>query len=170
MIVRYALKCDTCGKPHTMRIGMGHDASQTHNFLCRECSEEIVLRMELDHENLSWSVVCVENRAPIDEVVGAPVVYVDANFVISPEHQGEDRIFRRNARGSEADKAIAARRSGSTNQLEPSSVPSTRLWCRVGYAAEGMVSVSERQNQTIGKPDCGGVCGVLSARPRARKP
>lgn len=141
-----------------MRIGMGHDASQTHNFLCPECSEEIVLRMELDHENLSWSVVCVENRAPIDEVVGAPVVYVDAN------------LFRRNARGSEADKAIAARRSGSTNQLEPSSVPSTRLWCRVGYAAEGMVSVSERQNQTIGKPDCGGVCGVLSARPRARKP
>ena len=39
--------------------------------------------------------MCVENRAPIDEVVGAPVVYVDANFVISPEHQGEDRIFPR---------------------------------------------------------------------------
>src|SRR6266567_8451852 len=51
--------------------------------------------MDLDHENLSWRVVCVQNCEPIDEVAGAPVVYVDANFVIPPEQQGEDRIFPR---------------------------------------------------------------------------
>lgn len=95
MIVRYALKCETCGKPHTVRIGMGHDASQIHKFPCRECGEEIVLRMDLDHEQLSWRVVCVENCEPIDEVVGASIVYVDAIFAISPEQQGEDRIFPR---------------------------------------------------------------------------
>lgn len=95
MIVRYALKCQTCGKPHTVRIGMGHDASQTHKFPCRECSEEIVLRMNLNHDELSWSVECVENCGPIDEVAGAPIVNVDAIFIIAPELQGEDKVFPR---------------------------------------------------------------------------
>ena len=95
MIVRYALKCETCGKPHTVRIGMGHDASQVHKFPCRECGEEIILRMHVDHERLSWRVECVENCKPIYEVAGSPIVNVDAIFAISPDQQGEDRVFPR---------------------------------------------------------------------------
>lgn len=95
MIVRYPLKCGTCEQPHTVRIGMGHDETQIHKFPCRGCSEEIVVRMDLDHSRFSWRVECVENCAPIDEVAGAPFVYVDANFVIPPDQQGADKAFPR---------------------------------------------------------------------------
>jgi hypothetical protein len=95
MIVRYALKCETCQQPHTVRIGLGLDASQTHKFPCRGCSEEIVLRMHLDHAKHGWRVVCVENCEPILEVALAPIVNVDANFLIPPEQQGVDRVSPR---------------------------------------------------------------------------
>lgn len=121
MIVRYALKCETCGKPHTVRIGMGHDASQTHNFPCRECGEEIVLCMNLNHEQLSWQVECVENCEEIDEVAGAPIVYVDAVFAISPDQQGEDRIFPRFAHMDAMRKAAErARPSPLADPVPPS--------------------------------------------------
>jgi hypothetical protein len=95
MIVRYAVKCETCGQPHTVRVGMGHDETQTHKFPCRECSEEIVLRMDLDHAQHSWEVKCVENCSATDEVADAPIVNVDAIFVIPRELQGLDRIIPR---------------------------------------------------------------------------
>jgi hypothetical protein len=71
MIVRYALKCETCEQPHTVRIGMGLDSSQTHKFPCCGCSEEIVLRMDVAKHD--WRIVCEENCEPILEVAGAPV-------------------------------------------------------------------------------------------------
>src|SRR2546427_7509815 len=95
MIVRYALKCETCGQPHTVRIGMGHDASQTHKFPCRQCSEEIVLRMDVDYVNIGCQVFCVENCEAIESVPDAPIVNVDAIFVIPPEQQGRDMAFPR---------------------------------------------------------------------------
>ncbi len=98
MIVRYALKCETCEQPHTVRIGMGLDSSQTHKFPCRGCSEEIVLRMELDHAKHGWRVVCVDNCEPILEIAGAPVVNVDANFLIPADQQGVDMVPGESAR------------------------------------------------------------------------
>ena len=111
MIVRYAVKCETCGQPHTVRIGMGHDETQTHKFLCRGCSEEIVLRMKLNHAQLSWEVKCVENCSAVDEVAGAPIVNVDAIFPIPPELQGLDTVFPRFAYSFDMDQA--AKRAGS---------------------------------------------------------
>ena len=73
---------------------MGHDARQIHKFPCRGCNEEIVLRMDLDHANIGWEVACVENCEPIAEVAGAPIVNVDAIFVIPPELQGVDTVWR----------------------------------------------------------------------------
>ena len=95
MIVRYALKCETCGQPHTVRIGMGQESSQTHKFPCRSCREEIEVRMDMDREKHAWKVACVENCEPIREVVQAPIVNVDANFLISPDEQGIDGAFPR---------------------------------------------------------------------------
>jgi hypothetical protein len=123
MIVRFALKCETCGQPHTVRIGMGHDQTQTHKFLCRGCSEEIVLRMDLDYAELSWDVKCVENYSPTDEVAGAPIVNVDAIFVIPPELQGLDTVFPRFAYSF--DMYEAAKRAGSV--VDISALPADAL-------------------------------------------
>jgi hypothetical protein len=95
MIVRYWLKCGVCEKPHTVRIGVGLDASQTHKFPCCGCKEEIVLRMDLDHAKAGWRIVCVENCEPIHEAAGAPFVNLDPNFVIPAEQQGTDMVFPR---------------------------------------------------------------------------
>jgi hypothetical protein len=95
MIVRYALKCETCEHPHTVRIGLGQDSSQTHKFPCRGCGEEIVVRVDLDQLNAGYRIVCIENCEPIVEVQSASIVYVDPNFPIPPHEQGKDRIFPR---------------------------------------------------------------------------
>src|SRR4051794_16712275 len=95
MIIRHALKCETCEHPHTVRIGMGQESSQTHKFPCCGCSEDIVVRLDVDYDNTACTVVCVENCGEIDEVAGAPVVNVDANFLIPPDAQGIDGAFPR---------------------------------------------------------------------------
>ena len=95
MIYRYALKCKTCEQPHTVRIGLGLDSSQTHKFPCRSCDEEIVLRMDIDQVKHGWRVECVDNCEPILEIVGAPIVNVDANFLIPADRQGMDVAFWR---------------------------------------------------------------------------
>jgi len=46
--------------------------------------------MELDHAKHGWRVVCVDNCEPILEIAGAPVVNVDANFLIPADQQGVD--------------------------------------------------------------------------------
>jgi hypothetical protein len=136
MIVRYAVKCETCGQPHTVSIGMGHDETQSHKFLCRGCSEEIVLRMDLDYAELSWEVKCVENCSATDEVAGAPIVNVDAIFVIPPELQGLDTVFPRFAYSF--DMHQAAKRAGSV--VDASALPADALNRRPyrppDYAAE----------------------------------
>jgi hypothetical protein len=136
MIVRYALKCRTCGKPHTARIAMGHDTSQTHKFPCRGCSEPIVLRMDLNHERFSWRVVCVENCAPIDEVVDAPIVYVDANFVIPPEQQGVDKAFPRFAHMRAMFAASQRTKPSAVMVMVPPTNPSLRPYRPPDYAKE----------------------------------
>ena len=95
MIVRFPIKCLTCEKPHTVRIGMGQEEHQNHRFHCRGCDEFIELRMEVNYKELSHRVVCIENCEPIAEVLGAPIVNVDANFLIPEEQQGVDRVFPR---------------------------------------------------------------------------
>jgi hypothetical protein len=121
MIVRYALKCATCEQPHTIRIGMGQDSSQTHKFPCRRCSEDIVLRMDLDYAKLGWEVVCVENCQPIVEVVGAPIVNVNANFLVPPDQHGVDMVFPHF--GQMRAMYEAAERAGSL--VDMSTVPTT---------------------------------------------
>jgi hypothetical protein len=136
MIVRYALKCDTCGQPHTVRIGMGHDETQVHKFSCRGCSEEIVLRMDLNYGERSWAVKCMENCSEIGEVADAPIVNVDAIFVIPPEQQGLDMVFPRFAYVH--DMYEAAKRAGSV--VDASALPADALNRRPyrppDYAAE----------------------------------
>ncbi len=160
MIVRYALKCDTCGQPHTVRIGMGHDETQVHRFPCRECSEEIVVRMDLNHDEVSWAVKCVENCTEIGEVGGAPIVNVDAIFAIPPEQQGLDTVFPRFAYLHDMYKA--AERAGSVVDVAtlPAGALNRRPYRPPDYAAEWKLlgrawSLAQRGNVVLSEKRIG---------------
>ena len=94
-IIRGAIKCETRGQPDTVRVGMGQDETQEHRFPCRQCKEDIVIHLDVDYQNVAAHIRCGLNSKPIDEATGAPIVNLDANFLISEAEQGQDRIFPR---------------------------------------------------------------------------
>jgi hypothetical protein len=136
MIYRYALKCETCEQQHTVRIGLGSDSSQTHKFPCRGCNEEIALRVDLDHARRGWRVVCVENCKPVLEIAGAPIVNVDANFLIPADQQGVDMGSWRF--GQMRAMYEAARREGTLVDMSavPLTAQSSRPYRQPDYAEE----------------------------------
>lgn len=109
MIVRSAVACEVCSQPHTTRIGLGQDASQTHRFPCRSCGEEIVVRLDSDASVGAAWLVPVENAKQIDEVPGAPIVNMDANFLIPSSEQDKDFNFARLEQVWQMAEAAAAR-------------------------------------------------------------
>jgi hypothetical protein len=136
MIYRYALRCETCEQPHTVRIGMGSDSSQTHKFPCRGCSEEIALRVDLDHARHGWRVVCVENCKPVLEVVGAPIVNVDANFLIPADQQGVDMGSWRLGQINAMYEASKRAKPSLVSVAVPPTNPSLRPYRPPDYAEE----------------------------------
>ena len=137
------------------------------SFLVEGCSEEIVLRMDINHAQLSWEVKCVENCSATDEVAGAQIVNVDAIFVIPPELQGLDRVFPRFAYSH--DMYEAAKRAGSVvdasaipaDALKSTSLSSARLCGGVEVAPQGLVAGPERQRRAIRKTDRGGAANYI---------
>lgn len=95
MIVRSSFKCATCGQIHTLRIGMGHEARQTHCFPCVLCGEDMVVALNVDFEKIAHWVEAVDNAEHAAEEGGAPIVNVDANFFIPEEERHKDRVFPR---------------------------------------------------------------------------
>lgn len=95
MIVRTALRCETCGQPHTVRMGMGQEEHQVHTFSCRKCGEEITVGLNVDYKKIAHQVVFEKNAIGSIEVIDAPVVNVDANFLVPEGAQGLDFNFSR---------------------------------------------------------------------------
>lgn len=93
--IRGAVKCLTCGQAHTLRIGMGQETTHEHKFDCRQCKEPLVTYLDVDYKNISATIRCGENTELIEELNGAPIVNLDANFVIGDEDQGKDMVFPR---------------------------------------------------------------------------
>src|SRR5262245_20334808 len=86
MIIRSSFKCTTCGQIHTVRIGMGQEEHQTHRFPCMGCGEQMAIGMHVDYVRLGWRTEAIENAEQTAEEPGAPIVNVDANFLV-PEHE-----------------------------------------------------------------------------------
>lgn len=95
MIIRDALRCETCGKLHVVRIGMGQEESQQHRFPCRNCGEDIAVTLMVDYENTQSWVVVDENAVQDLEEAGAEIVNLDANFLIPSHLQGADLVSPR---------------------------------------------------------------------------
>ena len=95
MIVRSAITCDTCGRLHVVRIGMGQETHQSHRFACRGCGEEIGIGLEVDYVNIAHRTVIESNCSFAEEKPGADIVNLDASFVIPADQQGQDFAFPR---------------------------------------------------------------------------
>lgn len=95
MIVRSSFKCSTCGQVHTVRIGMGQETRQTHRFPCTKCGEDIVVALNVDFEKIVHWTEAVENAAQTAEEAGAPIMNVDANFVLPEGERHLDMAFPR---------------------------------------------------------------------------
>lgn len=97
MIVRESLACGTCEKAHTVRVGVGreHNGRHVHRFACRGCSEEIAISMVTSMQPRSAWIEPEENAELAPEVVGAPIVNLDANFLVPEDQQGLDRVMPR---------------------------------------------------------------------------
>src|SRR5687768_15348167 len=95
MIVRSSFKCLTCGQVHTVRIGMGQEDHQSHRFPCMGCGEEIVIGMHVDRAKRGWRTEAIENAEHAAEEPGAPIMNVDANFIVPEEERHKDFAFPR---------------------------------------------------------------------------
>lgn len=93
MMVRAAFSCDTCGKAHTVRVGVGTEKHHPFRFPCKGCGEEIGVKL-LTAAPAAW-VEADTNCSKCDEQVGAPVVILDAAFPVPADMQGQDRVFPR---------------------------------------------------------------------------
>jgi len=74
---------------------MGQENSQAHRFRCRNCKEEIAIRMLVDYEKISTEIVCDLNGELTDAPASSPIVNVDANFVVPEgEHEMDFNVAR----------------------------------------------------------------------------
>jgi hypothetical protein len=95
MIVRSSFKCATCGQIHTVRIGMGQEAHQSHRFGCMNCGEDMVVALNVDYQAVAHWTEALENAEHVGEVPGAPIMNVDANFIMPESERHTDFAFPR---------------------------------------------------------------------------
>lgn len=136
MIVRSSFKCATCGQVHTVRIGMGQETRQTHRFPCVNCGEDIVVALNVDYQAIAHWTEAVENAELIDEVPAAPIVNVDANFIVPENERHVDFAFPRLAQLQE--RSEVAEKYGSMVSLSdiPPGMLGQRPYRRPDYAEE----------------------------------
>lgn len=136
MIVRSSFKCATCGQVHTVRIGMGQETRQTHRFPCVNCGEDMVVALNVDYQAIAHWTEAVENAELADEVPGAPIMNVDANFIVPENERHVDQAFPRLTQLMERSKV--AEKYGSLVSLAdiPPGMLDQRPYRRPDYAEE----------------------------------
>lgn len=136
MIVRSSFKCATCGQVHTVRIGMGQETRQTHRFPCVKCGEDMEVALNVDYEKIAHWTEAVDNAERAEEEQGAPIVNVDANFVVPETERHLDLAFHRLTQL--LTMADVAEKHGSLVSLAdvPSDMLGQRPYRRPDYAEE----------------------------------
>lgn len=96
MISRQSIRCTTCSTIHITRTGLGRSDRQVHHFPCTGCDQLIGFTLNLYPDKGSWEYVdwldCEPTAEPIDH---APVVNLEADFLIPQSEQGRDNSFHR---------------------------------------------------------------------------
>lgn len=110
MIIRSAVKCETCDAVATVRIGMGQGVRQEHTVSCLECKEPMSFGMTVDYENLGTDVFAIDGCDIVDGPAYGigPVINVDASFVVPEGMSNEDATFHRLSQMDDIIKAAEA--------------------------------------------------------------
>lgn len=98
---------------------MGQEEYQSHRFPCQGCGEDMVIGMHVDYQKLGWCFEAVENAEIILEIEDAPIVNVDANFIIPEDQRNKDSVFPR--LGQMLEMVEAAEKAGTL--MPVSSIP-----------------------------------------------
>lgn len=93
MIIRYGIKCKTCGKVYTLRIGMGYEREELFTFPCEDCGQEIQIKLILFPEKHSWEIQTVSNSEETD--TEGKIINLDALCPILSENKNSDMYFGR---------------------------------------------------------------------------
>ena len=117
MIVRSTFECLTCDQAHTVRIGIGQEAFQTHRFPCLNCGEDLVVGLRVNYKEITAIPEAVENCKHVPAVVDAPIVNVDANFIIPQSERHKDRAFPRIQQQLDSLEAAAKARAITVGEL-----------------------------------------------------
>jgi hypothetical protein len=91
MIVRYYIKCATCGSPHTLRLQVCGEPYQEHTFRCANCVEDIVIGLKFDQIKVTVDILEIENAAKGSEE--GNIVNLSSEFPYKPEDLNSDLVF-----------------------------------------------------------------------------
>lgn len=140
MIVRTSFRCTTCDQTHTVRIGLGHENYQTHTFPCSRCGEELTVGLRVVKPEGSplpqFIGEAVENVERSEEEADAPIVNVDANFLIPFEERHKDISFPRMTQMQEMMKVAEEHGSLVSFKDFPENWENSRPYRSSDFAAE----------------------------------
>jgi hypothetical protein len=88
MVVREYAACEECGVVHILRIGMGVEPFQKHQFSCTNCGLEMGITMGMGN-GMDFGPNAV--RAGLKE--GAPVINLHPDFVFDKSEIGSTMAF-----------------------------------------------------------------------------
>lgn len=74
---------------------MGQEEYQSHRFPCTNCGEEMVVALRVDFVGHGYRTEAVENTKHALELPDAPIVNVDANFIVPKDERHKDFAFPR---------------------------------------------------------------------------
>lgn len=93
MIVRDYFSCQTCGRPHCLRIYVGANNFQKHAFNCRNCGEMIEVGMHVDYRTVSTEMVAISNCVASPFHKDASIVTLHPEMVVPDDLQGKEHAF-----------------------------------------------------------------------------
>jgi hypothetical protein len=89
--IRKSIKCLTCDQIATLRISVGHNSFQRHDFKCEGCEEPIGVGLHVDFKQAAAEVELCENCQKSDEE--GDIVNLDPHFVMPESMTKEDMSF-----------------------------------------------------------------------------
>ncbi|MBB3810581.1 hypothetical protein [Pseudochelatococcus contaminans] len=88
MIIREYAACTECESPHMLRIGIGHEPVEAHQFSCTGCGLEMGIRLET-----GVGMTFGPNAKKIESDDSAAVVNLHPSFVFAKEELGSADAF-----------------------------------------------------------------------------
>lgn len=81
----------TCDTAHTVRVSVGHNSIQRHDFSCTECHEPIGIAMNVDLDKITAEIVCYENSKKTD--VEGEIINLNPHFMIAQNDTNNEHSF-----------------------------------------------------------------------------